>query len=142
MRWVNVLIVWIEDARHAWSRGVAIEEGIVALPAITVRSADGAHFVAVQHDGAVGDVDDEGVGCVPYVAIEFKVSIVYRNKWDLLGLYLIILYVTILSKLSSIPSTNVSLYGFVSQSPPAMIGWLPPSVDVQEEADALPMVCW
>lgn len=53
--------------------------------------------------------------------------------------YLIVLNVTILSKLSSMVLANDDEYGFVSHSPPAIIDLLPPSVDIQEEAEALPM---
>ena len=56
-----LLVVWVEDASHAWPWSVAVEERIGSLPGIAVRGADGTHLVAIQHHGSVRNVDDEGV---------------------------------------------------------------------------------
>ena len=47
MEWAGSLIVGVENASHAWSWGIAVEEGIGAFPAVAVRGANGAHLVVV-----------------------------------------------------------------------------------------------
>ena len=69
MGWAILLVVGIEYARHAWSWGVAVEKGVGSFPAVAVRGADGAHLVVIEHDGSVGNIDDECVRCVPNIAI-------------------------------------------------------------------------
>ena len=69
MGWGGLLVVGIEHARHAWAWGVAVEKGVGSFPAVAVRGADGAHLVVCEHNGAVWDIDDECVRCVPNIAM-------------------------------------------------------------------------